>query len=321
MDGGKVRKVGTFVMLALLSLVSAGCGMTDLRGTIADIVSTAKNGLVVPAAPTGLTAAATSPSGIHLSWTDNSNNETSFVVERSSDGANTWTEAQATGANVTSWDDAGLTAGGTYYYRVKARNGTGDSAYSNTANAATSQSLPAAPSGLVADGSSTTSIHLSWVDNSSNESSFRIERSPDGISGWTALKDVAANTTSWDDTGLSTGTPYSYRVKAMNSAGDTQYTNTASTSTFFTPVVAINAAGDSFLMSGSVSETISYNYYMQKNLLTVGEFAPFITDGGYVTQSYWTANGWSAKTSGKLDHSLGLEHLQPQSAGGRGKLV
>ncbi len=105
----------------------------------------------------------------------------------------------------------------------------------------------------------------------------------------------------WDDTGLSPGIVYYYRVKATNSAGDSQASGTANTSTFFTSMIAINAAGDPFTMgdgnvSPNVSETISYNYYMSKYEITHAEFAQFMAPGGYNTQGNWTAEGWAWKT-------------------------
>ncbi len=89
-----------------------------------------------PAAPTALSATAVSSSQIDLSWTDNANNETGFKVERSPDGA-AWAEIAQVGANVTVYPDTGLAASTTYFYRVRAFNGGGDSAYSNTASATT----------------------------------------------------------------------------------------------------------------------------------------------------------------------------------------
>jgi hypothetical protein len=92
--------------------------------------------LNLPAAPSNLTATAVSSSRIDLSWTDNSNNETRFEIERSTDNAS-FTKIAEVGANVTSYSNTGLSRNTTYYYRVRACNGDGCSGYSNTASART----------------------------------------------------------------------------------------------------------------------------------------------------------------------------------------
>src|SRR3984893_8158165 len=93
-----------------------------------------------PARPTNLTLTAVSSSQIKLSWTDNSNNETGFKIERSRDGT-TFVQKYVVGANVTAYSDSGRQAATKYYYRVRAYDSGGDSGYSNTANATTATTL------------------------------------------------------------------------------------------------------------------------------------------------------------------------------------
>ena len=90
-----------------------------------------------PSAPNGLTATAVSSSQINLTWNDNASNETGFVVERSADGSTGWSSIATPGANVENYSNIGLTESTTYYYRVRAVNGSGNSGNSNTANATT----------------------------------------------------------------------------------------------------------------------------------------------------------------------------------------
>jgi serine protease len=89
------------------------------------------------AAPSGLTATAESSSQINLSWTDNSNNEDGFKIERSPTGSSSWVQIATVGANVLTYSNTGLSANTTYYYRVRAYNTAGNSSYSNTDSATT----------------------------------------------------------------------------------------------------------------------------------------------------------------------------------------
>ena len=91
--------------------------------------------------------------------------------------------------------------------------------------------VPVAASNLSANAISSSQINLSWTDNSSNESSFKVQRSIDGAN-FTTVTTLAANTTSYSDTGLSAATTYYYRVIASNGAGDSSPSNVASTATF-----------------------------------------------------------------------------------------
>ncbi|HEY3324108.1 MAG TPA: lamin tail domain-containing protein [Planctomycetota bacterium] len=89
-----------------------------------------------PAAPSNL--AATGGQGlVSLAWTDNSNNESGFKLERSADGKAGWILLGNAAADATTWTDTSVVAATTYYYRVSAVNSSGASAYSNVASATT----------------------------------------------------------------------------------------------------------------------------------------------------------------------------------------
>ncbi len=90
-----------------------------------------------PAAPTGLSATATSSGQIDLTWTDNATDEAGFQIDRSLNGID-WGPLTTVSANTTSYPDTGLAASTTFWYRVKAYNSAADSVYSNTASAMTS---------------------------------------------------------------------------------------------------------------------------------------------------------------------------------------
>jgi titin len=106
------------------------CGSVDSNAATITVV-------VAPAAPSNLVAAAVSSTRIDLTWKDNSNDETGFKIERKTELGGAWAETKTVSTNVQSYQDTGLTAGTTYYYRVRAYNAAGNSAYSNEAYATT----------------------------------------------------------------------------------------------------------------------------------------------------------------------------------------
>lgn len=90
--------------------------------------------------------------------------------------------------------------------------------------------VPAAPSNLTATAVSSTQINLAWQDNSGNEDNFVLERKK-GSAAYSVIATLPANTTSYNNTGLSKNTTYTYRVKAVNAQGSSAYSNEASAKT------------------------------------------------------------------------------------------
>lgn len=87
---------------------------------------------MVPSAPTGLTAMVVMGTSAQLTWTDTSNNETGFRVERSTLPTSGFAEVASLPVNTTTTTIPGL-AVGTHYFRVRASSATSFSGYSNTA--------------------------------------------------------------------------------------------------------------------------------------------------------------------------------------------
>jgi Glycoside hydrolase family 44/PA14 domain/Fibronectin type III domain len=127
--------------------------------------------VAAPAAPTNLAATAVTPSQINLTWSDNSSNETGFVVEWAT--ASNFTSGFTTvnvAANATAVSATGLAAGTNYWFRVRATNAGGSSAYSNVVSAATPTPPPIA-TGLAAtyfDNKDFTGTTLSRTDATVN---------------------------------------------------------------------------------------------------------------------------------------------------------
>jgi subtilisin family serine protease len=197
--------------------------------------ATTQAGATVPAAPTLLGATAVSSSQINLSWTDNANNETGFSVERCTGATCTNFVAVASlGANVTTYQNTGLSPATAYRYQVRALNAAGNSAYSNIASATTqaATTAPAAPTALAATAVSSSQINLTWADNANNETGFLVERCAGATcTNFVQIASLGANTTSYQNTGLSASTTYRYQVRATNAAGPSGYSNIAAATT------------------------------------------------------------------------------------------
>lgn len=89
---------------------------------------------------------------------------------------------------------------------------------------------PAAPTELAARALSWNSISLSWTNGTTNQTGVRIERCKSlgsRCSNYSEIATVAGTATNYTDSGLTAGTPYRYRVRAYNEAGNSQYSNTA----------------------------------------------------------------------------------------------
>ena len=131
----------------IMSYYSDGCGgiftpeqYTRIMGGLATrLTHTAydMDNCAAPAVadPSGLTATLNNSYGVDLNWTDNSGNETGFLIERSSDGGTTFQplEFGAVAADLATYTDNTTSSNTTYEYRVKASNDDCN-AYSNTAS-------------------------------------------------------------------------------------------------------------------------------------------------------------------------------------------
>jgi FtsP/CotA-like multicopper oxidase with cupredoxin domain len=189
-----------------------------------------------PLAPSLLTATLQAGPQARLTWRDNANNEGGFVIERRVLPAGQFAQVAVaplrnnTG-NVTFTDTTILPAT-QYEYRVAAVNLFSGvptlSAYSNVANTAASDPLPAAPSNLTAANwasqGNKRSVVLNWTDNATNETSFTIQRATNAafITGLNT-NTVAADATTVTQAGLSKATTYYFRIRANNAVGSSAW--------------------------------------------------------------------------------------------------
>jgi hypothetical protein len=86
--------------------------------------------------PSSVSATAVSSSKINLTWKDKSSGELDFRIERRT-ASGGWAEVGTSGANTTAYTDGSMSLNTTYYYRIRARNQSGYTAYSSEASAKT----------------------------------------------------------------------------------------------------------------------------------------------------------------------------------------
>lgn len=180
-----------------------------------------------PAAPSNVTLEVNSQTEITVSWVDNSDNEAGFRVERSADGGVMFAPVTTVNADVTTFTDTGLAAGGAYVYRIIAFNVGGSSAPATSQGGTTLPDPPNDPDGLTATPLGSGSIRLDWNDNSTTETGFTIERRT-GTGSYEEIGGVGANTRSFTSDGLQGNTIYFFRVRAANTGGHSDYSNEAS---------------------------------------------------------------------------------------------
>jgi fibronectin type 3 domain-containing protein len=237
---------------------------TGSHAATQDILSWTFTPLAVnpPAAPSALTATATAGTQVNLSWTDNSNNETGFLIERKTGAGGDYGQVATVKAGSTSYIDTALSTGTEYFYRVRATNTAGDSAYSNEADVIT-PSLPATPSSLQASAVTSTEIDLAWQDNADNEDGYDVFRQTGGSGDYSLLASLPADTTSYADLGLSAGTLYDYHVQAFNLAGFSGVADFSVTAVTAAPtnVTATAGNGQITLSWSAPMGAASYNIY------------------------------------------------------------
>jgi hypothetical protein len=148
--------------------------------------------------------------------------------------------------------------------------------------------LPPAPSSATAAATSSTTVHLTWVSTATDPTGFKVERSTSGTSGFTQIGVAQGNASAHDDSGLTPGTTYYYRVRATNASGDSDYSNVASAQTLpavTTPPAAPSNAAASATSSSAVRVTWTDNssnedgFQVQRGSSAAGPFAQVGTTG------------------------------------------
>ena len=185
---------------------------------------------------------------------------TSYRIYRSTSRGSGYSLLGTTTA--TSYTNTGAKAGTTYYYRVKACNDAGLSPYSNVVSGQVKSVTPKLSAPVVKIGHSAASGKpmLTW-NAVSGATSYKVYRATSQNGTYSLLGTVTA--TSYTNTGAKAGTTYYYKVKAVNSAGESAYSNIVSGKTTVTTLTMGHSAssGKPQLTWKAVSGAASYRVY------------------------------------------------------------
>ena len=174
--------------------------------------------------------------------------------------------------------------------------------------------LPGAPGSLSAAALSSSQIKLTWLDNSSNEIGFRLERSANGIN-WSEFAVVGSNVTSFTDTGLTGATSYQYRARAYNSAGNSSYSNigTATTNVVVidttAPTVSILNPSSGARVSGTVAINVTASDNVGVSSLKLFIDGKLVSSGNASSLSY----SWNTRKASVGAHTISSEATDPSS--------
>ena len=273
------------------------------------------NAPLPPAAPT-VTMTYSDSGKPKLTWNAVSG-ATSYRVFRSESRGTGYSLLGTTTA--TSYTNTGAAVGKTYYYRVKAVNNVGTSGYSNIVSGKAKTAAPAAPSVTIGN-SSTGKPQLTWKAVS-GAVKYEVYRSTRQNSGYSLLGTTTS--TSYVNTGASTGTTYYYRVKAVNRNGMASgYSNIVSgkakAAAPAAPSVTIgnSSTGKPRLTWKAVSGAVSYRIYRSESrgtgysLLGTTSSTSYVNTGAAAGKTYYyrvkavnrdgMASGYSNIVSGKV---------------------
>ena len=155
---------------------------------------------------------------------------------------------------------------------------------------------PAAPTNLAATAASTTQINLSWT-SAPGATGYQIQRNLSSGSGWTTIASPSASTTSYQDTGLSAGTTYYYRVYATGGNLNSVASNTANATTFGSSPTADTIWSNSYVPTENASGSGTYELGVKFNSTVAGTVtgARFYKESwmvGYTQVGHlWSSNG------------------------------
>ncbi len=266
--------------------------------------------ILIPSAPENLALQTLDYNRILISWTDNSNDETGFAVQRRLQTAS-FVTITVTASNDTSYSDNSLDAQTLYYYRVGAvgQDGTG---WSEDDTASTwPYAVPEAPSNLQADVVMGVGVSLAWQDNSLYEHHFIIWRSDDG-GDYRWIDSVDANVRVYLDPFVLEAHRYVYYVVASNTVGVSESSNDVNVYYGYYSKGAIPLARENYWIYDVSDSGGDYTYREHVSRVDLFDSAPWFlmykehSDTGDIDTSTYLRNEDSDENRGVLFREQGF---------------
>jgi YD repeat-containing protein len=218
------------------------------------------------APPTALVALAPSDSQVTLSWASSTApNVTAYLVERCTGATGCTNFVQVGSIPAAPFLDGGLLPVTAYQYRVRAQDAGGN--LSDYATVAATTGPLAAPTGLAASVASTSQINLSWLGSASTGVTTYLIGRCSGAQCTDFTQIASTSGTTYSDAGLASTATYSYRVRAVDPAGDlSAYTSAVTVNTLSltppTSLIATALSGSQISLSWSASTTSGSTEYI-----------------------------------------------------------
>ena len=150
------------------------------------------------------------------------------TIEQSADGSTGWSTIATPDMSDLQYAVTGLTNGVTYYFRVRANNAFSSGPFTNVSGVPAT--VPGAPTVMTATAGDA-QVSLTWTAPANGGSAitdYGIQFSSNSGSTWSTFTDGVSTATSATVTGLTNGTAYVFRVRAVNAKGDGPYSSATS---------------------------------------------------------------------------------------------
>ena len=266
----------------------------------------------LPNAPSGCAASYVSDSSASVTWTngstDSTHPRTATLVERRTDGGE-WVQVASVGTSVANWTDNGIESDHQYEYRVCASNSAGKSSYATAAAAV--YTTPAAPTAVVLDKTSASTVSVDVEGAAPYATGYDIESTYDGGSTWGS---VASNASLPYSAGVGAGT-VRFRVRAVRGELASAWTLSASLVTICPPLAPTIVSAPAGAIANGSTATVSWTpNHPDGSAQEAAQVKVTYPGGSSTTFGVTTATSWTSSaltTNGTYTVQVRTKGLDP----------